>query len=315
MKVAVVSNWDDRCGNGQYAENLRKQLATRFEVDKWPACPEGGYDAVVINWHPPVIGFTLEQVNRLRGQGCKVILLVQESQPHYSIDQHSTFCAVDAVVAHEPCSFSGAQPNFRFIQHGAPGVEKYFPAHVVFPMVGTAGFAFRGKRMDIAIKTANAIGARAMIISPSHPSFDPRPMWEEWKTLIPADKLLLNSEWCPDEYVVQMLSQCTMNVYFAEEGDLAPGQSGSARMIVAARRPTILRRCRKTSALNTYEDELYFVDTEAQVYETARHIWSEIQAGRLVKIPHRVAIETSWDIVGQQFCNLVDELIPKAVPA
>jgi hypothetical protein len=316
MKVAIVSNFEDRCGNGQYAMRLQAELLKRFDnVDRWEACPEGDYDAVIINWHPPVLGFTREQVDRLRGQGCKVILIVQESQPHYGLTPDSTFLAVDAVVAHEPCVFGGHQPNFRFIHHGAMDCDKFLHAHAVFPMVGTAGFSFRGKRMDITIKAANAIGGRAMLIVPSHKSFDPRPMWEEWKAMIPGDRLLLDTEWHPDSYVIQQLSQCTMNVYAADEGVIAPGQSGSARMLIAARRPTIIRRCRKTSALLPYKDELYFATSEAHVYDLAREIWANIQAGNAVKIPHRVAIETSWSAVGKQFADLVEELVPKAVSA
>lgn len=306
MKVAVVSNLDERCGNGEYARNLASELTRRFTVDLMSDFPSGQDHAVVIvNYHPPVVHFGTDTIQRMRGNGAKVILIMQESEQNMCIDSNSTFCHVDAVVAHEPMNITGAPVNFHFIPHGAPKLK--VKPEVVHPTVGTAGFSFRCKRMDIAIRAALRIGGTANIITPSHPTFDPTPMWNEWRSLAGA-ALQFSEEWLPDFEVARRLATNTMNVYFADEGN-APGQSGSARLMASAKRPLILRRCRKTSALFDYEDELYFVNQENEVYDTASHIWNEINAGRPVKKPKRLMDDIGWDSVGLRYCELVEATV------
>lgn len=303
MRVAVVSNWDERCGNGEYARNLVTQLEKRFEVTTLVSCPPDKFDAVVINYHPPCVHFSMDDLRRMKENGTKVILLLQESTPSVRIDSESTYCKVDAVVAHEPMDITGAPVNFRTILHGLPVVNGLGEGYV--DGVGTAGFAFPAKRMDITVKAANHLQTKAVVIAPKHHWRDPEDLYSEWSRI--CYRIELTAHWLPQEEVVRRLAKCAMVVYFAEEGD-APGQSGSALIMAAAERPMIIKRCRKTKMMQQYDDELYFVETEQEVYRAASEIWEKLKAGEPVKRPKRLIEDMSWNTTGRQFCDLVEEL-------
>lgn len=305
MRVTLIGNADERCGNSEYSRFLRDQLLKRFEVDLFPSMPEKVGDIVLVNYHPAVVWFGPDVVSKAKVQGAKVAVIVQESRPTMNAAQ---FAGADLVMAHEPVQFIGGNVNFRFVHHGAPEADFVFKDRGL--AVGTAGFAFPGKRMEIAAKAAQMLGGRALVVAPRHAWFDPTALWSQIKDINPT--VMLQREWLPVNEVVYLLAQCAMNVWFAEEGD-APGQGGSPRMILAARRPTILRRCPKVSALFPYEDEIYFVNTEQAVYDTANTIWVTIREGRQPRIPNRVLDDIGWDTVGERYCDLIEQMFGKAV--
>jgi len=219
---------------------------------------------------------------------------------------------VDAVTAHEPVEithYAGKKVNFKYVPHGLPEVEvKEYQIGKQF-MLGTAGFAFPNKHMEVTIKAAAAVSAKALLIAPTHPVFDAAALYQEWKQL-GGDRLILETRFLPQEEVVRRLSQCTALIYFAIEPE-APGQSGSTRMMAAARRPLLLRSCAKTKTLFQYEDELYFVNSEEEVIQKVGQICKAVAAGEEVKIPNKMLKDLSWKTTGKMYVDLVEELTKK----
>jgi hypothetical protein len=206
--------------------------------------------------------------------------------------------------------------NFRMIPHGlvdVPEVHYDLFNHRETPTIGSAGFAFPSKRFDVVVKAARDLGGRSYLITPSHPSFDPRPMWEELKK-IGGNSLLIEEAFMPQSQVVRLLATCSILVYCADE-PLGPGQSGSVRMMAAARRPMVVRRCKKVETLYEYDDEIYFVDTFTAVEQTIASVWTLLKLGGPVKLPNRMLKDLSFETTGKMFADLIEELTVKAVSA
>lgn len=314
-RVAIVTNWGEVCGVSENSRQLHEQLSKSYQVDFVRSCPAGeGYDAVIIAYHPSVVAFTPDDVRRMQAVGAKVILLLHESVAHYHVgDRTDALGVVDAVVAHEEVVFTGKEVKFKMIRVGIPESESVVP-YTGEPIVGTCGIAFPAKRMDITVKAAKAIGGKALVLAPRHFSYDPSHVYNELRQL-GGDQLELVTDWQPhQDDVVKRLSACLCNVYFALEMEGSPGQSGSARMLVAAKRPVILRRWKKTHTLDGYEDELYYVTSEHEVYATVTHIWQSVQTGAPIKVPNRILEDQGWKKTGQQYAELIEELTVKAVP-
>jgi hypothetical protein len=173
--------------------------------------------------------------------------------------------------------------------------------------VGTAGFPFPSKRMDMACTAAKLIGGEAVIVAPQHRFYNPAGMYDRWGSMA-GGRMRLLVDFMPQEEVSKVLAACALNIYFAEE-DYAPGQSGSVRMILAAGRPTIVRRYGKTRGLFEYEDEIYFVNTEQEAYNAAQAIWQMLVAGSPVKRPSRLLRNISWNSVAERYAELVRSLV------
>lgn len=316
-RVALVSNYKaERCGNAEYGRNLRAQLAREYAVEDWEACPDQpGYDAVVINWCDSVVGFSMEQLYRLKSFNTKLVLIIQNSYSHeHRVSPGDACCVVDRVTAHQPMNIRvmnghGATQleTFRLIPHGIPEIEnlpEYVPQDR--PRIGTSGFSLPTKRMESAIRIAVRLNGEALVVAPSHPTYDPRPMWESWRRMA-GDKLTLVDAWLPQGDVIRQLATCALNVYMTNElHDI--GQSGSAMLTIAARRPTIVQRCAKTASLHAYEDELYFVSSEEEAYSVAYDIWARLRSGGEVKRPNRVMADFGWNHTGKMYRDLLKEV-------
>lgn len=312
MKIAIVTNLDERCGNAEYGRNLCRELGKYFTVEAMNTFPESGYDLILVNWHPPVVQFTMADIQIAKARGTKIILLTQESSPgpHACCRAEDIVYTVDAVVAHEDVLYSSGLGivNFKMIPHGIVEVAD-LPDHISNgePKLGTAGFCFAGKNMDVTVNAANSLSGKALLIAPGHPwceGGNAQPLWDKFRAM--SSKLELVTDFLPEPEVVKKLATCDINIYVAQ--DSGPGQSGSARLVIAARRPTIVIRDRKTSALYGYEDELYFVTAPNEVTGVAYQIWSAIQRGEPVKRPNRVIRDCCWSRVGEMYRELALDL-------
>ena len=309
--VALVTNSDERCGNAEYGRQLQAQLSKEFDVTVLKWCPEAnGYAACLINYVPEVVGFSMEQVHKLQASGTKVIFILQNSfSTRHEVGPDDICVVADAVVAHQPMNIvtRSGRCNFRMIPHGIPEVCTMPYAERESPVIGTAGFALPTKKSDMAIQIALKLQGKAKIITPSHPWFDPRRMWADWKSTA-RERVEIIEGFFPQETVIRMLATCTMNVFWTD-GRPWPGQSGAVTLALAAKRPTIVHRVPKTSSLLPYEDEIYFASSEAEAGAVAEMIWKRIQAGEEVKQPNRVLKECGWNSTGRMYRELIHEVM------
>jgi hypothetical protein len=306
MKVGLISNWDVQCGNAEYGRALCHELRKEFEVVELPpdtglARKEISLDKdirlVIINWHGGRVQVRKEDTGQMQDKGVKVIV----------IDQNCTGGAgavgfgADGYVAHEPAK----NIRYSFIPHGIPEVETSKVLSKV-AMVGTAGFPFPWKRYDVVAEVAKKFNIMALMIAPKSDQMNTDVFMDGIKGHIPG-LALIHREWLPTAEVVRMLSECVLNIFWFQSMDSSDelGQSGSVRLGIAAKRPTIISTHRKLKTLWKYDDELYICPKEEDVYKAVEEI---LLAPHLAKIPDKILKEQGWSVTGKQYRELVKEL-------
>lgn len=314
LKVGLVSNWDLQCGSAQYARDLVTELEKEFVVVGLPPSMSqvrqtniDDVDVVIVNWHPSRVVVTAEDMEWLKGKGKKVILILQNSfRETPVIAEGSMLLVVDMVVAHEEMQFFGRQPNFRCIQHGIPEIED-LPAPYEDKWIGTAGFAFPWKRFDVVAEAAKKFNARCRIISAQSDQMGTdvflKGIAGHLGTL--AD---MHMSWYTTTEVVRMLAECTLNIFWFNSYSLEDqlGQSGSVRLGLAAKRPTIISTHKKFRTLLPYGDELYVCLREEDVYTAVEEILASPEKARK---PKWLLKEMGWSRTGEQYRELVREVV------
>lgn len=309
-----MSNWDVQCGNAQYARDLLRELEKEFSVIGLPGWMKqvqeslpSDVDVVVINWHPTRVHIERDSVRWLHSLGKKVILIIQESTPEdILLKPGDILMEADAIVAHEKMSFvEEMQPNLHVIWHGIPEV-KDLPAPYPDKWIGVAGFPFPWKRFDVVAGVAKRCNARCRMVAPRSDQMDTDVYLNGIQGHLGplAD---IHRGWREVDDVVRMLAECTVNIFWfgSLQREDQYGQSGSVRLGLAAKRPTIISTQKKLKTLFPYEDELYICPREEDVFKAVEEIFA---APDKAKVPKRVLEDMGWSVVGKKYCDLLKEL-------
>jgi hypothetical protein len=312
--VGILTTTHPNCGLPIHAADLCRELGKHHRCVILSAKPsdavQADLDVVIINYHEGRMPYlTPNHIREIQASGKRVILIHHNSfvlgcdsfrgelvAPLYPV--------ADAVVTHEPTAEGSV-----FIPLGIPEVNDLCELNGQ-PTVGTAGFPFPWKRTDVVVESACRTGSIANLICPRHEGLAIPPPEGEWRQRL-GDHLRLTTKFLPVDTVVRILSTSWLNIFWFQSldpGD-ALGQTASARLGLAARRPVIFSRHRKFCTLFPYEDELYFAKTEEEVYATAAKILEDIAAGRLVKQPNRVLAEQGWTKCGEMYAELVEKVL------
>ena len=306
LKVAIISNWHEKCGNADYARDLRLELIKEyeFEVVTFTKPEEAtGQDVVVISWHPSRVVLSPQAVHDLHSRGTKVIVTLQNSfAGAYYASEHDPLLYADAVVAHQ--KMEGGNIEIKTIPVGIHLVDN-LPEPNGEVRVGIAGFPYAWKRFDVTASVAQVLGGRSMLIAPRHDMGDvDTPITEIYRAFPTAD---IERDFLPVDEVVRRLASCTMNVFWYQHmppDDLA-GQSGSVRMGVAAKRPMIISDHPKLASVAAYEDEVYVAAELPRVFEYAKEILSNIKQGLPVRRPKKLLEDMGWDKTGKMYVELI----------
>jgi hypothetical protein len=307
VKVGLVSNWHERCGIAEYARNLQKELEKEFEVVVFtdPVRVEG-VPITIINWHPARTQMPPTTLRLIQTRGIKVIVIFHNSDTgYYEAKGDDPLLYADAVVSHHRMD---GNINICYIPHGIPVVDQLrAPGEETY--IGIAGFPYAWKRFNVVAEAARRLNGRALLIAPVHDMGDTHSSVRNIQMGYPGAIVL--RDWMSTEEVVRTLSGCTLNIFWYQHlpGDDNAGQSGSATFGVAAKRPLIVSRHRKLTHIAAYEDAVYVADTEAQVYEMAAEIVSNLKQGLPVKWPDRILKDMGWDVTGYKYRCLVHNLM------
>lgn len=305
VKVGIISNWDAHCGVATYARDLATEMAKEFSVDQLP--PNGWrssvyqQDVVIVNWHPARVPFGVEDIQWLRGQNSKTIVV-----HHNYTGGQVPLEEADVVVGHEPQLVEVAK-NFVFIPHGIPNFpEQLRDNHPPAFMIGTAGFPFPWKRFDVVAEAAIRTGTHCRMLAARSDQLDTEAYMNGIEAHL-GQRADIWRQWLPIEDVINLLSRCVANIFWFQsmgpEDEL--GQSGSVRMGLAAGRPTIISTHRKFKTLFPYGDELYIAGREEDVYTSLQEI---LDNPRTAKRPKRLLADMSWSKTGEQYRKLVRDL-------
>lgn len=306
MKIAIVTNLDPACGNAEDARDLEKYIgALGVKIWRTPSVTgTADADVVIVNWHPAVVPFTAAGVRDLQARGKKVILLLQNSfDTPFIVEENDILKAANVVVAHEPMM---GNVNIVCIPVGVAVVESLrMPLQ---KMIGVAGFSFPWKRFDVAAQAAKENGAVLRMIAPPHATADTQTVVDQVRQILPPEQLEIIRAFLPVDDVVRLLSECTLTMFWFQSRDFEDtlGQTGSARMGVAAQRPMVISRHRKFKTMVSYEDDLYVADTEEQAKVIASMILQDPDRARK---PVRLFMEQNWREAARKYVQIAREIM------
>ncbi len=314
--IAIYTNRHNNCGISAYANDLENQLKKWFEIKVVEAglSPSGlwgckGADVAILNWHPARSPLTAEVIKSLSSCGTKTILVFHNSSElggNAPYEQDSILRAVDVVVAHEPMNLD---IPVEFIPHGTPEFGN-LPGITAEPSVGTAGFPFPWKRVDLVISVAEQLGCRAHVIAPKYKGMLFDAQYDDWKRRL-SDRLELWTDFRPKEIAVRQLARSWVNIFWFESQciDDQLGQTGSARMGVSAKRPMIISSHRKFKTFLPYlETDFYLAEKEDDVLRSVERIFDGVVSRGPVKRPIKTLSDQGWEKVGRMFASLIERL-------
>ncbi len=315
--IAIYTNRHSDCGISAYASDLESQLKKWFKVKVVEAglSPSGlfgckGAEVAILNWHPGRSPLNEEVIKALHSYGTKTILVFHNSSDiggHAPYGEDSVLRAVDVVVAHEHIDPS---VPFKFIPHGIPEFDN-LPGITSEPSIGTAGFPFPWKRVDLVVSIAERLGCRAHIIAPKYERVFFEAQYDDWKQRL-SDRLELWTDFRPKEEVVRQLARSWVNIFWFQSYciDDQLGQTGSARMGVSAERPMIISRHRKFKTFLPYlETDFYLAEKEGDVIRSVERIFDGVVSGGVVKRPIKTLSDQGWTRVGKMFASLIQGLV------
>lgn len=307
MKIAIITNMDLTCGNAEDARDLEKYIG-ELGVQTFRTTSATGVadaDVVIVNWHPAVVPFSAAGVAELKQRGKKVILLLQNSHDTpFAVGAGDILLEADAVVAHEPMA---GNVKIHCIPVGVAVVESLPP--VRGNMIGVAGFTFPWKRCDLAARIALETGVVLRMIAPPHTTADTETVVSQVRRMLPPEQFELTRAYVPVDQLVKMLAECTLNFFWFQSKDPADqlGQTGSARLGVAALRPMVISKHRKLKTLGEfYPDEFYVAESEEQAKEMAKEILLDPEKARR---PCRAFMEQNWREAARKYVNLAREIM------
>jgi hypothetical protein len=305
MRLGIYTNMDERCGNAEYARDLARAMAPYYPVYLAPRVEQLTMcDVILINWHPAKVDVNKSIIWYLQSQKKKVILILQNSFDWPVVLAAEDILRVpDKVVAHEPMQLD---IPVEYIPLGVP-VIKDLPPVAEQLTIGVAGFPFPWKRFDVTAKVAKHFGARCRIFAPSYPYYNTVPYMSEVTSILGglAD---VQRGWAETADVVKGLAECTFNVFwFQSQGqDDTLGQTGSARLGVAAGRPMIISTHRKFRTLLTYKDDFYVANSVEEVFAYAQEILADTAAARR---PVRAFADMRYDEVAKMYKRVIEETL------
>lgn len=328
MRVGILTNTDERCGNAAYARNLSDALlktskphTTIMLTSNTESISKDLCDVVLVNWHPAKVSISAREVKKWQSQKIGVILIHQNSfdtrvtLPERIFGEVDILLTVNYTVVHEPMEvLHHGEPlsTVAYIPHGILEIDIPYKVSLDPPTIGTAGFPFHWKRPDVVVRAAAKLDCYARMFAPEYPGYDYG--YQHWYNINPG-RTVVYTNWLSEENVIKILHENIFNIFWYQSHDIHDqfGQTGSARMGIAANRPMIISRHRKFRDLLRYEDALYICDTEEEVYKTAEEIFTKIQKGEPVKYPKAILKDMGWRVSAQKYWNLIDSAAKESV--
>lgn len=307
MKVAIVSNWDEKCGNAEYAANLVKHIPQGgIEVKRVgrPLNFEHIYaetrdvDVIHFNCVFPefrAIATETEPWIKFRDGGKKLTIMVQDSSKAkvektailaYQYRKKTKF-VFDQVAAHEDFRI----PRVHIIPHGLLQVDtKDVPVTV---KLGTAGFPMPWKGHVPAAYAARNLNLPYLAVMPASHHIEVEQTKNKVLELCPMAEVV--TDWLTHEQIIQRLAECFVTVFAYDLdylGTPMEGISGAVRFGLSAGRPIIISCCSLfRDLLEQYKDEVYLMDEgiERAVLQVRDDFYK-----KQLRVPKRIVEDMNW---------------------
>jgi hypothetical protein len=325
MKVAVVTNWDEHCGNAEYAANLvhhaKRHSNVQIKIVPRPLTFDHIYaetrDVDLIHFNcvtPEFRSLTTEQWPWPRfKEGDKNLTMMLQDSSQLRIKKAAGFVhqneqskwvpVFDCIAVHEDPVDEPYPPNVRVIPHGLL-IEDVSDVKIQLK-VGVAGFPMPWKGFIATAQAARNMKVGFLAIIPESKHVDV----EQTKRLIlevhPEAEIV--TEWLSQKQVIRRLAECFVTVfaydevYTGMEGHEFAGISGGVRFGLSARRPIIISHCSLLRDLHKYPHEIYAINKTAAmmgygrgIEMAIRQVFDDYQVG-CVRRPARILQDMNWD--------------------
>lgn len=310
-RIAIVTNLHPNCGNYTFARDLKVQLDKYYEVELFEDCMAvpPGFSCCIINYHPARVALSQDRIANVAAQGAIPVVVYQNTPPSRDLGPDSWILAHAAVVVtHEPI---GAE-NSCYIPVGILEVDDLPEFDRSQPItIGTAGFPFPWKGFDAVVGLAKNLGVKARIIAPPYPGHNFAFAQDAWRAML-GDDLTLVTDFIDEKEVARQLALNAFNVYAFESisPDDTLGQSGSARMGVAAQRPLILSKHPKLRTLREFEGSYYgYGAGEGSLLEVATRVLYYVEHRLPMRYPGEIVRSTGWSVTGRMYRDLIERLL------
>lgn len=325
MKVALVTNLNEKCGLAEYGANLynhcRMYSDDEIKIVQRPFNFEHIYaetrDADLIHFNYSTGEFSEELLVSAAPwigfrKGGKHLTLTL----HDSTDQKANSLArlrymdgdwrrvFDRVVIHAESEKSIYEMNVQVIPFGILDRDT---SHIrPQEKIGTAGFPMPWKGFVSCAFIASVLKLGFLGIMPDSKHVGAAQTTERILEFLPAAELV--TDWLPQEQVIDRLAECFVVVYrYDLEYKEHPfdGISGAVRFGLACHRPIVISRHKMFRDLFDYEDEIYITndggaDSLGKTIVQVVNDWNSERA----KKPNRILRDMSWHATAHKYLEM-----------
>lgn len=319
MRIGLVSNWGERCGVAEYAQNLVDHLDGSGVEVKEVGLPltfehvfveTADVDVIHFNYASGIFrNMKLEDWPKFKSRGQKTMLTFHDSSQDM-IQRISRSGLFDRMVVHEK-----VDPWRKYIDAVTvipqPVKLVYIPQTEVQQKIGVVGFPFPWKGFWRVAMAAKRLGLGFMALLSESDQVDVKGAEVDILRRYPAAEV--NTEWLVYRHIIQKLAECSMTVFdydYSYVGHPLYGISAAVRMAMAAKRPLLVSNCRQFRDLTDYEDEIYFIQNGLD--ETIHRVMEDIKNGRERK-PNRILLDMNWTTCAEKYLHTYKELVRDTV--
>lgn len=261
MRVTLVTTWDAACGISEHAWYLKAAIEGADPSIRIEPEPDLHPDAVLLrpgavnwlwlNYHAALHSrWTPEAVKVAQTKGMKVGITYHDTGVPNSEQCRALHAVADAFVIHEPAE---DLPGAVYLRQGVPemapvvgGGKRLFPQ---LPVVGTVGFPFPWKNIELLCDAAERAGWAVLLLTPGATE----EQVAKWKAI--HGGIHVRTEFTPRAEVIKLLASCDATAFLYSNANT--GTSAAIRQGIAARKPVIassVANCRQFRDLD--EDEI-----------------------------------------------------------
>jgi hypothetical protein len=252
VRIHLVTSSRAECGIAEHGKMLieaLREVAPEFSVTEAPMDPNApqnrelwrdpqSTDLVHLNHQGALLSqWKLWHVEQLQRLGLPVVVTLHDTYEKLSIMRERelpVFPGADAIVIHEPVEGLTGE-KVHLIRQGIPplppGARRTPISSHHPPIVGTIGFPFGCKNVDVICKASAAAGWGVLLIVPTATVEQCR----EWQAMNGEAEII--PHFLPRAEALVRLHGCDATMFHAVSGN--SGTTGSVRMGIAARVPVI----------------------------------------------------------------------------
>lgn len=309
IRVGLITGWSDKCGITQYGHHMKQYI--RDEDIKMEVVPQSlaeaasqaaRFDIMVMNES----GFTMSNFNKAAvdhiKSKAKLVLILHASNPDNNENDFTKM--FDAVVHHELT----AKDNYIKLPQGCPvndirGIMPFNPF-----TVGTNGFPLNHKNIPQLARACRETGMTLIGLLPDSHHASAGAMENNIRQT--ECKYHMVKEWLTDDQMIEYLADCEMVCY--PYWNSTPGPSAAAMIGISSGRPVIVSRCNQFKHLFDYEDQIYFIESDApsmeQIAQTITQVRQDILKGTERK-PDKLYEQMNWSNVAKEYVKLFKGLV------